>query len=410
MDQKVHPETEFQDQLLKTFTMSLIIFLADRFLFQTLYIIFWQTSLMRTMILTSLLMASSTVFCQDVFKKGYIVNNASDTVFGYIKDDLEERWEQAIVFRDDGGASKVLSVSDIKAFGFNQGPIFRLIQYVHPLETPDKQSHFAKLLMAGTYFLFSFREKDKLYFVVQSRDTSYLLYNDQTTQLGEVTEHGNYQNFLAFFGRECPKVSATAANVNYTEEAFISYFSSFEKCKGTFNTVLISYSKPKTEKYILVTAGAFAVDKRSEIFSRALIQFIWPGLSRKTSMNTGLSYSRHTDETSTTYSMGKIETKLTTELYELPLLVRYDFFEKRIRPYIYGGGAIGVKMEHETVTKVSAYTESFKSDDQSFGATVLLGCGISVSVSRNFLLNLDWHYDLLSHLPAFGIGYRSNKF
>lgn len=366
---------------------------------------------MRAIILLSLLLTSSRIFCQDVFRKGYVVNNNSDTVRGYIREDLEETLLQSITFTDASGTKKVLSISDIKAFAFDQGPIFRLISYWHPLDSIKRQIHFAKLLMSGPFELFSFRKKDKLNFVVFTTDSSYLLYDDQTTQLGEVTEQGNYRNFLAFFARDCPKVSATAGNVNFNEQALISFFSSLEKCNGTFSSTQISYSKPKTERYILLTAGAFALDNKSEISGQALIQFLWPSFSKKTSLNTGLSYSRNSKETTTPYSLGKIKDKLVTELYEVPLVVRYNILSRRVRPYIYGGAAVGTKRELETVSKVSSFeTETFSADHSSFGATVLLGGGIDVSVWKNLVINVDWHYDLISHLPVIGIGYRSNKF
>jgi hypothetical protein len=366
---------------------------------------------MRTIILLLLFLISSRGFSQDEFKKGYIVNGNSDTIRGYIREDVVETFLQSITFREATGANRVLSIADIKAFGFDQGSVYRLISYVHPLEGTGKQTHFAKLLMTGAFEVFSFWKKDNLYFAVYTSDSSYLLYDDQTTQLGVVTEQGNYQNFLAFFARECPKVNAVAAKVNFNEQAMISYFTSLEKCNGTFNGTQISYSKPKTERYISVTAGGFALDKKSEIFAQALIQFTWPSFSKKTSLNTGLTYSRHSNETSNSYSLGEIKDELVTELYELPLIVRYNILSKRVRPYIYGGAAIGARREMETVSKVSSLeTETFKTNHTSFGATVLVGGGIEVWAWRNFVLNVDWHYDLISHLPVIGLGYRSNKF
>ena len=372
---------------------------------------FSQISKMRIIILLSIVLISLRAFCQDDFKKGYIVKGKSDTVRGYIKEDLEETFVQSITFKDASGAKKTFSITDLQAFGFDQGAVYRLVSYVQPPDSVKKQSHFAKLLMTGPFDLFSFRKKDNLYFVVYTTDSSYLLYDDQTTQLGEVSEQGNYRNFLAFFARECPSISATADKVNFSEQALISYFTSLEKCNGTFSGSQINYSKPKTERYILLTAGAFALDKKSEIFVQALIQFFWPSFSKKTSLNTGLAYSRNTRETSTPYSMGEIKDEWATELYELPLIIRYDILSRRVRPYIYGGAAIGTKREKQTVSKISSFeTEIFTTNHTSFGVAPLLGGGIDVSVWKSLLINVDWHYDVISHLPVVGIGFRSNKF
>lgn len=365
---------------------------------------------MRIIILPALLIISSFVSAQNAYTKGYIVEMNGDTVRGDLREDLEETLSRSITFKDQSGVSKKLSTSDIKAFGFDQGPIFRQVHYLDPLNSLKTENHFAKLLVDGKYDLFSFRRKDNLFFVVVNSDTAYLLYDDITTQLGEIAEQGNYRNFLAFFARDCSKVDATAATVNFNEQAFISYFVSLEKCNGTFNAAMVSYSKPKTEKTIFVSAGGFAVDRKSEIFAQALIQFTWPDFSKKASINTGLTYSNHSNETTTIYSISKIEDKSVTEIFEIPLIIRYDLLQKRVRPYIYAGGAIGTKVQHETVSKIFFDTATTKTNYHSFGGTLLLGGGIAVNVYKNLLLNIDWHYDLLAHLPAIGIGYRSNKF
>ena len=85
-------------------------------------------------------------------------------------------------------------------------------------------------MLEGTYWLFSFRRKDVLHFIVVNKDTSYLLYDDIKSEFGDIFEKGNYQSLLFFFARECPKTQlGTAVSVNFSEESLLSYFVSLEK-------------------------------------------------------------------------------------------------------------------------------------------------------------------------------------
>ena len=61
-------------------------------------------------------------------------------------------------------------------------------------------------MLEGTSWLFSFRRKDVLHFIVVNKDTSYLLYDDIKSEFGDIFEKGNYQSLLFFFARECPKI------------------------------------------------------------------------------------------------------------------------------------------------------------------------------------------------------------
>jgi len=252
---------------------------------------------MRPILFFLLLLFTHYAISQDFFKKGYIVSG-KDTVHGYIKQDLEEKLSEAITFKDQAGASKVLTTSDINAFAFEEGPKFALVNYVDPLEGSKRKMNFAKVLMQGTYDLFSFRKKDDLYFVVRRSDSSYLLYDDERTPMGDVVEKGNFRNFLAFFGRECSKSDLDVSNVNFTEPGFVTFFSKLEACQGTLNTATISYSKPKTEKHILMTAGGFAVDQKSDLVIQVLLQLSLPSINKKASVNMGVAYLRNTKKSS----------------------------------------------------------------------------------------------------------------
>jgi len=362
---------------------------------------------MRTIFLSFLLIISNFVSSQPPYIKGYIIRNNGDTTQGYIKQDVEEKLAQSLDFKDQTGTIKMLSPADVIEFGFEGKDIFRKVNYVDPLDSLKTKTHFAKVLLEGTYKLFSFRIKDDLNFIVANNDTSYLLFDDVKSEYGDIFEKGNYQSMLFFFARQCPAISSRVANVNFSEESLLSFFVSLEKCNGTSNTAVVRYSTPKAQKNIILSAGGLAWDTRTEIAVQALGQFVLPSVNNKTSLLTGLVYLRSSHESTRTYTLAEVKDKYNNQDFEIPLLFRYELFQKLIQPYVYGGAGIVFKEENQTTTQsslITGETEYMNTIETSdFGATVLVGAGINIRIVKDLFVNLDYRYDLYSRLPVAGL-------
>ena len=362
---------------------------------------------MRAILSIFLLLASFALFGQLSYKKGYIISINGDTIQGSIKEDVEEKLARSIDFKDQAGVIKTLSVGDIREFGFEGEGNFRQVSYIDPLDSLKRKTHFAKLLLEGTYKLFSFRRKDDLNFIVVNKDTSYLLYDDVRSEFGDIFEKGNYQSLLFFFSRECPKIASRAANVNFSEESLLSFFVSLEKCSGNTKDAVVHYSKSKAQKNIIVSAGGLAVDKRTEIAVQALGQYVIPSVNRKSSLLAGLVYLRSTHESTTTYTLVKDHSKYETQVFEIPLMFRYEILQRAVQPYIYGGAGPAFKKDKETTTRTSLITDDTEAtgatESSDFGATVLVGGGINIRIVKDLFINLDYRYDLYSHLPVAGL-------
>ena len=365
---------------------------------------------MRTILLSYLLFTSCFLFGQQSFKKGYLIKNNGDTIRGTIQENVEEKLTQSINFKDEMGVAKTLSIGDIKEFGFDGGDDFRLVNYVDPLDSLKSKTHFAKFLFEGTYQLFSFQRKDNLYFLVVNKDTSYLLYDDIKTPLGAVIDRGNYQSLLSFFSRTCPKLSATAENVNFLEESLLSFFVSLEKCNGNTSNAIVHYTKSKAQKNIILSVGGLKWDTRSDISIQALGQFVFPSVTMKASLLTGLVYLNSSHESTRSYTLADVKDKYNTQIFEIPVLFRYDFLQKVIQPYIYGGAGIAYKKEKQTTTQTSLITSSPEysntQEKSSFEVTVIVGAGVYVRIVKDLFFNVDWRYDLDTHLPVAGLAYK----
>jgi hypothetical protein len=359
---------------------------------------------MRIFFVFLLLTITRVAFGQDNYKKGYIVGNNGDTTRGYIKEETEEELSNAIEFRNQEGFTRTLSAVDIKGFGFDVKNPFRVVNYSDLLDDSKRKTHFAKLLLEGTYQVFSFRRKDDLYFIVSNKDTSYFLYDDLITNMGQLIENGNYLNQLFFIAHECPGVQRTAYGTRFTEEGFISFFKSFEKCRSNLAHTNIYYSRPKSQMHILLSAGAMSMDKKKQVTAQALVQFVIPAISKKTSLNTGFAYLSESSGTSEPYSFGEVRNKYITEIFEIPFLIRYDIAKKMIQPYMFGGPGVLLKREKRTTTQTSLSTETtVTSQKSSFLPTFIAAVGIDIRITKNLFVDLNWRCDLTVRLPSAGL-------
>ena len=129
-----------------------------------------------------------------------------------------------------------------------------------------------------------------------------------------------------------------------------------------------------------------------------------PSLSRKTSLITGLVYLQYSDKFTRTVT-STLHTRTTkyhevTEIFEIPLLLRYKILEKAIQPYIYAGPGIALKKGKGFADQVA------KAIDQTWGVTIVGGAGIDGRITKNLFVKIEWRYDLLAHLPYIGIAYK----
>jgi hypothetical protein len=195
-------------------------------------------------------------------------------------------------------------------------------------------------------------------------------------------------------------------NVNFSEESILSFFVSLEKCNGNMNNAIVHYSKGKVQKNIILSAAGIQWDKRTDLSVQALGQFVLPSVNMKASLLTGLVYLRSSHESTRSYTLAEVKDKYNTQVFEIPLLFRYDLLQKLIQPYVYGGAGIAYKKEKQTTTQTLWNTSSPEysntQEKSSFTVTVIVGAGVYVRITKNLLFNVDWRYDLDSHSTGGG--------
>jgi len=360
---------------------------------------------MRSTFLFTLVMISIIGFSQSNYQKGYIIKNNSDTLRGEIELENEEALLKKIEFKNPDGTAAGFSPGDIKEFGFEDKKRFRVVNYKDALENFNPTTHFAKLLFEGLYTVYSFRKKQKQYFVVTDKDSSYFLYDDVMTNMGEMIGEGNYRGHLLSFAQGCPAVQADVDHTSFTEKSFVSFFSSIDKCRGVLDHSNSYFVKPKWEVNGLLSAGMMSFSQKSDFYVQGLVQFVFPTVQRRASVNTGFAYLRKTEEKSKVYSLSEVRNKHVMELYEIPFLFRYDILTTRIQPYFFAGTGVVYRKDHDITTMTSQFSSDTRSETEEsmFTPTFIVSAGVNIRVVGGFFVDLNWRYDLDFHLPTVGV-------
>ena len=152
-------------------------------------------------------------------------------------------------------------------------------------------------------------------------------------------------------------------------------------------------------------AAGLVLGNQTEMTAQALAEFVSPGLSVKSSLMTGFVYLHYSDKFSRTMT-STFDTTTTnyheiTNIYEIPLILRYKFLDKAIQPYVYAGTGLAIKQEKGYLIENPEQLQH-----QDFGITLILGAGIDARITKNLFIKAEWRYDLLAHLPYIGIVYR----
>lgn len=349
-------------------------------------------------LLTLAIAMSFQVLSQDAVSPGYIVKNG-DTLRGNLKADRQNVLVRRVSFKaSDGAGFAEYGPSDLSAFRYDGGALFRTITFVNTVgANPVTETVFGQVLVTGAYSLYRVDEQGAAYYIVKKDTASWFLYDDKIS--GTEVVNGNYRSLLLFFSTGCDGVDQSRAS--FTDKSLVSFIQGVNRCQGSSSS---NYTvKSRNEVHYFVYAGGLPAGDGHQLTVDAAVRWINPGIDPKASLNIGLRYSNTaTDNTVSTYNStfrtgGDYQINQTHEIISLPITFQYNFLSGRIQPAVY----VGFSPAYLSVNPPDA-----GSSQQKFGLAVIGGACIEGYITPHFLVKADWRYELLVQYPSVGVAFK----
>jgi len=341
-----------------------------------------------------------TVYAQDRSSPGYIVRVSGDTVRGFLKEQGTNESSTQISFKATADAREyqVYSPGGVKAFQYDGGDLFRAIAYADTRDTETThRTNFARLLVTGEYDLYSFTEKDILFFLVRKDTSFYFIFDDDISQVPMVP--GNFRNELNFFAVSCDGPKLQTEKVNYNPGDVAEFFRKLDACVNPTRSVTSYYSKPKGKLSFFAYGGGLPVGSRYQYSLEAGLRLTWPQLSPGVSLNLGFRYVyKKTRIADPNYLIVTIWHPETYKITSFPIYVQYRFTRGIVQPFVYGGLAA---MSYDDITDVQKV-----GDDpyyHKFGLQVVAGGGVEVRLLPVLRVRAEWQYEYISEYPTIGL-------
>ncbi|MBS1575093.1 MAG: outer membrane beta-barrel protein [Bacteroidetes bacterium] len=344
------------------------------------------------------------LFSQSGFAPGFIIKAAEDTVRGYIEEITEKKINDKIHFtKAQGNPAVALSINDITAFGYTGGNVYYKVRYIEPAAFAIKE-RFAKKLVEGYYRLYNFWEAEKQYFVVNTyEDSTYLLYDDDISASGIVSEKGNFRNRLLFFSINCDSIKQGIERLDYTQARIAEYVHQLNRCILPSEQNAVVYKKDKTFLNIYGYTGAIPWGSQYEFAGRIIARLSIPSLDKNTFLNVGISYmANKKNYTVPSLYLGSpphfnIDYR---SIFSVPLTIQYNLLQGKVRPYV----EAGLSIVYLDATTEYTYSPA-KTHDTRFGIGFIVAAGVEGNITHRLMIKADWRYELFLHYPTLGIGY-----
>lgn len=348
-------------------------------------------------LLLAILICSGKIFAQSNFVSGYVVKNNNDTLKGFLKADVEKNLTKQVIFSSNasGESQQTFTGNEVKAFYFNNGSLFENITYKDTANTPAQI--FAKALLKGYYNLYSFRNNEIEYFVVQKDADSYLLFDDVILPNGTLDAKGNYRNQLMFLSRDCSKLQSFITTVRYTENELLNFISKLNNCIAPSNSNKSLYVKEKSEAHLFVFAGGLPLgSNKYEYTARIGARISVPSISKSTFVYIAATYLGEKSQVSV---YGKQKDHIIN-VASIGITLQNNFTTGIIQPYLEVG--VGGAYKHE---KNPANALSPNTFQNKYGVDIIAALGIEGHITKSLVVKADWRYELLMHYPVIGIAY-----
>ena len=333
---------------------------------------------------------------------GYIISLNKDSLAGEILFSSEPELSTSVKFKKTGSSDfKEFGTSDLLGFGMEH-TIYVRRTFINTAEDSIKITAFLKQLITGEYSLYTYKEPEHTYYLLQNNTTDYFLYDEKKKNENTGSVQPNYLNYLSFVTINCEQVHRRVESVGYNDQELADLILKLDNCLSQGGAKNY-YHAPKTEVHPIIFAGALPSWGKDQQFTANFnLRLTLPRIDKHASLNIGLNYSYTYKLLAYNILAGIIRDVYTREyIYSIPVTFQYNFTTSRIQPYLYLGFS-GAYQNTQPDSTLGYYSPK---PQKGAGFSLIAGVGVEARLIYGLYLRADWRYEYILQLPVIGISY-----
>lgn len=308
----------------------------------------------KTLLLLIALTGTQIIFSQNDFRRGFIITNQKDTVFGLVNYREGLKSYQSCDFKEAGTQNTIsYSPENIPGYGYTNNKYFesRNIE----IDSNNSKVVFLEVIVKGLVSLYKFQNT---FFIEKENSGFYKLTNETKEKIVDgakyLKQSNKYLGILQMLLFDCSEISSKVDKSELNERSLTTLVIEYNKCKNAdFKTYKVGKSwvkfipgivvgindsklgfttKPSTNEHLV---GKFERSVSPEVgFS---IDILSPRINERIAFHVEATYFRSEyylfNITENDYTINRNYVTINSQDLNIPIGLRYTFPEKRFTPY-----------------------------------------------------------------------------
>lgn len=384
----------------------------------------------RLILLIILICTAEFGFSQTDYRKGYVITNASDTIFGLVDYREKVKAYKSCDFKVSKGQNATnYEPGSIIGYGFENDKFFQSREI--SIKNQSSQVVFLEVIVRGLISLYKFEDT---YFIEKGNDGLQQLINetkevfvDGKKVLKNTNQHIGTINMLVF---DCVEIWTKVQKTRLDEKSLANLIEDYNRCKGV-PSITFKAKKPWTKVMVGVTggfnvsrlnfetnpgyehlAGNFEVSKSPMI--GVSLDILSPRLSERISFHGDLIYLSSKYYNYSLYnSSSSVERNYVTidlQQFKVPIGIRYTFPKRNFTPYFNIGISSSFHLGSNSKWVQEVESNNVVNTNENEALTIKSkqlglwgGCGVSKSINNKLNAFIELRYEQTDGITPFSV-------
>ena len=387
-------------------------------------------------IIAFLLFTGCSIWAQRDYRKGYIITNEQDTIYGWIDYRGDVRNAKICSFKEtETGQATEYTPSDIEAYRYTDGK-FYISKDIGSADTPDQV--FLEYLVNGLAKLYYYRDKDERYYIEKEGHLFELKSDEREVVIDGRTQVRTVKSYIGQLKATLNvwEMNSEIDKAKLEHASLINIARDYHQYACTDGSECIVYEKKKSPM-VLRIGPVIGYDLSTVIFWRPKgyagywkydfapssnftvgmnINLSMPRLNEKISLQLQAMYTKNSFLYTYEFPGLLVEIDLRSKILQTGLAIKYEYPKGKWRPTLAAGLATiylpdDKSLEEKTYSIINGEQVLYENKNEDFPTKFMYGFGILPGVhyyiAKRQIIFLQLQYQ--QYYKRESVDYPSNK-